>query len=270
MTLSPGERDFTVEAPDGVPIAVWVDGSGPPIVLVHGSFTDHTAWTIPIEVLSRHFTTYALDRRGFGASGDGDDYTIRQDFGDVAAAIDAVASRSGEPVVLWGHSYGANCAMGGADLSEAVSHLVLYEPSLGLQYPMGAIEAAEAALAAGDSEGVVARLLFEILEMTDQEIAGMKSSPRWPIILAGAHTVPREAREEQGWIYTAGQFDGIAAPALLLSGGDSSPAIVEATRRAADAIAGSRVQVLDGHGHFAHRTDPEMVVSVILDFVGVV
>jgi pimeloyl-ACP methyl ester carboxylesterase len=42
---------------------------------------------------------------------------------------------------------------------------------------------------------------------------------------------------------------------------------VSATRRAADAIADSRIHVLDGHGHFAHRTDPAMVVSLVMEFV---
>jgi hypothetical protein len=36
---------------------------------------------------------------------------------------------------------------------------------------------------------------------------------------------------------------------------------------AADAIPTSRIEVLEGHGHFAHRTDPEMVVEVIRRFV---
>ena len=34
--------EFTVRSPDGVELAVWVDGQGPPLVLVHGSIQDHT------------------------------------------------------------------------------------------------------------------------------------------------------------------------------------------------------------------------------------
>ncbi len=61
--------------------------------------------------------------------------------------IDAVAARTGGPVAVWGHSYGANCAMGGAALTANVHHLVLYEPSLAIPYPPGSIERIEAALA---------------------------------------------------------------------------------------------------------------------------
>lgn len=236
-------------------------------MLVHGSFGDHTAWTVPRGELNRHFTTFAMDRRGFGASGDGADYSIERDFDDVAAVVDAVAEREGEPVVLWGHSYGANCAMGGADISDNVSHLLLYEPSLGLTYPSGAIDAAEVALAEGDRETALVRMLGDGLDMSPDEIDALRSSPRWPNLVAGAHTGPRECRVEESWVYEPGRFDGIAAPTLVLAGSESPASLVETTRRAADAIPDARVRVLEGHGHFAHRADPELVVSVVREFV---
>lgn len=258
---------FAVRSIDGTPLRVWVGGTGPPIVLVHGSFTDHTAWAVPSTHLQKHFTTFAMDRRGFGASGDGSEYSIEREFEDVSTVVGAVAASSGRPVVLWGHSYGANCAMGGASLSSDVQHLILYEPSLGIAYPEGVIESAEVALAAGDRETAVTRMLFDVLGMSSAEIGAMRSSPRWPLILAGAHTAPRECRVEHGWEYGPGQFAGIQAPTLLLSGSESPDSVMAATRSAAEAIPDSRIHVLDGHGHFAHRTDPDMVVAVIRDFL---
>ena len=256
-----------VKSIDGTPLRVWVGGTGPPIVLVHGSFTDHTAWTVPSTHLQKHFTVFAMDRRGFGASGDESEYSIERDFEDVSVVVAAVAARTGQPVVLWGHSYGANCAMGGASLSTDVQHLILYEPSLGIAYPEGVIEEVEAALAAGDRETAVNRMLIDVLEMSTAEVDALKAGPRWPLILAGAHTAPRECRVEQSWEYLPGQFAGIQAPTLLLSGSESPDSVTSATRRAAGAIADSRIHVLEGYGHFAHRTHPEMVVSLIRDFI---
>src|SRR5262245_9997675 len=123
---------FDVRSADGTAIAVWVEGTGPALVMVHGSIADHTTFDSFVAVLRDEFTTYAIDRRGFGASGDATGYAIERDFEDVAAAVDAVAARTGGPIALWGHSYGANCAMGGATLTENIHHLVVYEPSLGL------------------------------------------------------------------------------------------------------------------------------------------
>lgn len=265
-TRGDSTNSFLVRSSDGTPLMVWVGGDGPPIVLVHGSFTDHTAWAVPVGELNKHFTTYAMDRRGFGGSGDGPGYSIEREFEDVAAVVDAVVARSGQSVVLWGHSYGANCCMGGANVSSGIHRLVLYEPSFGLTYPPGVIEEAEAAVASGNRERAVVGMLFDILEMSEEEIEDLRSSSRWPQLLAGAHTAPRECRVEQAWEYRRGHFDGVDAPTLLLSGGESPASIREATERAAGAIRNASIHVLSGHGHFAHRTDPAMVVSIIRGF----
>src|SRR2546426_657667 len=54
-----------VKSRDGTPIAYERAGSGPPLVLVHGSTSDHdTAYRYVIPMLERYFTVRALDRRG--------------------------------------------------------------------------------------------------------------------------------------------------------------------------------------------------------------
>jgi pimeloyl-ACP methyl ester carboxylesterase len=257
---------FDVHSADGNPIAVWVEGTGPPLVMVHGSIADHTTFEPFVAVLKEHVTTYCMDRRGFGASGDTADYAIERDFEDVAAVVAAVAARTGGPVGLWGHSYGANCAMGGAARSTNVSHLILYEPSLGLRYPPGSIAAVEAALDRGDHDAAIVTVLTDILEMTDVEIEALRASPLWPVRLAAAPTIPRECHAEEDWVYEPDQFQRIRAPTLMLTGSDSVPAVAEATSRAAAAIPNARIHVLDGHGHFAHKTDPAMVTSLVRQF----
>ena len=61
---------FGVRSADGTPLAVWTDGHGPPLVLGHGSMCDHTAFDPLAAELRDTMTTYSMDRRGFGASGD--------------------------------------------------------------------------------------------------------------------------------------------------------------------------------------------------------
>ena len=172
--------------------------------MVHGSIADHTTFEPFVAVLRDQLTTFSMDRRGFGASGDSAPYAIERDFEDVAAVVDAVAARTGGPVALWGHSYGANCAMGGAALSDNVSRLVLYEPSLGIPYPPGSIALIEAALARGDHDAAIIAVLVDILEMSADEIDDFRSSPLWPVRLAAAPTVARECHAEEDWVYRAG------------------------------------------------------------------
>jgi pimeloyl-ACP methyl ester carboxylesterase len=259
---------FDVRSPDGTPIAVWAGGDGPPLVLVHGGLNDHTTDRPFVAELRRTFTTFAMDRRGRGASGDAPAYAIEREFEDVAAVVDAVAARTGGAVSLWGHSYGADCAMGAATLSGNVAHLVLYEPGLGVTCSdevLAAIEAVDAAVAAGDLEGALLTALRDVVELTEDEVAFVRSGPAWPARLAAVPVLPREIRAEVDWVYGPGRFDGVTAATLLLAGADSPAAQQDATRRAAGAIRGARIRVLDGHGHIAHRTDPALVAGILAE-----
>jgi pimeloyl-ACP methyl ester carboxylesterase len=263
----PARPAFSVGAPDGTAIAVFAGGEGAPIVLVHGSLRAHRIFDPLIAPLRATMATFALDRRGFGSSGDASAYAIEREFEDVAAVVDEVARRTGSPVTLFGHSYGAGCAMGGATLTTSVSHLVLYEPGLGIQYPAGWIEAHERALAAGDAEGVIRAVLADILEMPDDEIEARRAGPQWAEYLTAASTVLREARTENDWTYAPGALAGISARTLVLVGTDTAPALMRSTLRAAAAIPDARIGILGGHGHLACLTDPEQVASRIAEFV---
>lgn len=257
---------FDVASPDGTSLAVWLDGAGPPLVLVHGAMSDHSTYDPLVRELRDHATTYAMDRRGHGASGDAPDYAIEREFEDIAAVVEAVAATTGEPVALWGFSYGADCAMGAATLTGNVHRLVLYEPGLGETYPPGSVEAVEAALARGDAEAAVVATLVQVVGLSEPEIDMLRASPVWPIRLAVAPTLPRELRAESGWVYRDGQFDAVTATVLVLAGSESPEAQQEATRHAATALPHARRRVLRGHAHLAHQTDPALVAEVVRRF----
>ena len=109
---------------DGTQIGYERSGAGSPLVLVHGGTADHTRWAPVLPALNRHFSVYAIDRRGRGASGDAAAYTLEREFEDVTAVIEAI----GGPVDLLGHSFGAVCALAAATRTPGVRRLVLYEP----------------------------------------------------------------------------------------------------------------------------------------------
>ncbi len=256
---------FDVRSSDGTSLAVWVGGDGPPLVLVHGSMCDHRRLDPLVAELRDGMTTFAMDRRGFGASADTDGYSIEREFEDVAAVVDAAAERAGGPVALWGHSYGAGCAMGAATLTGDIRELILYEPGLGLAYPPGSIQAIEEALAAGDREAAIF-VAFGALELTDDEREAMRSSPLWPVRLASAPTLPRECRTEEGWSYRPGQFDAVTARTMMLTGSETPAGLRDLAHRAAAAIPDTEMRVLEGHGHFAFHDEPAMVAAIIRRF----
>ena len=114
-----------VTSPDGTTVSYDKYGGGPPLVLVHGSFSDHvTNWQECKSLLERHFTVYAIARRGRGETTATEGHSVVDEVGDVVAVLKAI----GEPVFLLGHSYGAVCAIGAATAyPEGVRKLVLYE-----------------------------------------------------------------------------------------------------------------------------------------------
>ena len=257
---------WDVRTSDGGTIAVWIEGDGPPLVLVHGSISDHTAFDPLVAELRSAFTVFAMDRRGFGASPDGPGYSADREFSDVAMVVDAVGARTGESVVLFGHSWGASCALVAASLLPPLRALVLYEPSLGLRSPPGSLDRIEERLAAGDNEGAVIEVL-ESAGMTEDEIAERRAAPNWPDRVATAPTIAREGRIEEGWDWQPAQFASLGVRTLFLTGSETTPELAEATSFTAAAIPGSRVHVLAGHGHVAHRSDPAAVADVVKDWL---
>ncbi len=254
--------DFTVQSGD-VPIGVFVDGEGAPVVMVHGSIADHSIFDALVAELSPSIEVFRLDRRGFGVSGDAGDYTIEREYEDVAAVVDAVASRSGGPVAVFGHSYGANCALGGAISSNDVSHLVLYEPSLGLTYPSGCIESIEAAIERGDRDAALVAVLSTVLEMTPAEIEGYRQSPVWPDRVRSAHTVPRECRTEEERSFESTSWP-VRCPTVVMTGSATTRDLAAIARTAVAAIDGARLRVLDGHDHMAPRSSPTVVANELI------
>ncbi|HEU4321253.1 MAG TPA: alpha/beta hydrolase [Acidimicrobiia bacterium] len=256
-----------IQSRDGTLIAVWVRGQGPPIVLVHGSMSDHGYLEGLAVDLASSMTVYSVDRRGFGASEDGVAYALDREFEDVAAVVDRANRNHGTPATLFGHSFGAGVAMGAATLTEAVGHLVLYEPGLGLNYPEGCIEEIETAVATGDPDRALSIIYTEILQMSAAELVDRRASPSWAQQLGTAHTVAREARVEESWRYEPDRFAAVKAPTLFIAGAMSGPDIATATASALQAIPGARLTTLEEHGHSACRTDPALVATAIRRFV---
>lgn len=228
---------------DGTPIAYHRLGSGPPLLLVPGSgAANPIAWTNVIPTLLKHFTVYAVDRRGRGESGDSPTYTIEREFEDIAAVVEA----TGEPANLLGHSFGALCALEAALLTSSVRRLILYEPAFTLP-------------------GVT--LYQEVAQIPEDEIEQLKATPAWATRLATAHTLPREARAEDEYTFDGQRFRRLHVPTLLLAGSESPPFLQAAMRALDDSLPNSRIAILPGQQHLAMYTAPELFLETILPFL---
>jgi pimeloyl-ACP methyl ester carboxylesterase len=256
----------TVTSSDGTRIASFTGGSGPNLVLVHGTSANHTRWTTIQRRLEERFTVTAIDRRGRGDSGDAPDYAIEREFEDVVAVVGSLDP----PVLLFGHSFGALCALEAAVRSDRITGLVLYEPPIVCDdkslYSSGQIERLEALLEAGDREAVVTAFMDEIVGLTPRELEMVKSSPAWPGRIAAAHTIARECRAEEIYRLDARRASRISIPVLLLLGGDSPAFFGAANAMLEETLPYTRTVVMPGQQHVAMDTGPDLVVEALFDF----
>jgi pimeloyl-ACP methyl ester carboxylesterase len=260
----------TVASPDDTEIAYWTSGTGPPLVLVHGSgVSDHRRWEIAgvRAALAEETTVYAIDRRGRGESGDSPEYSLEKEVTDVVAVVEAI----GDPVTLLGHSYGANIALEASLRTDGIGRLVLYEPGIAVgDHELASPEVvAELNDLLEEGENEEALLLFcrEIAGLTPAEIDVFRTDPSWQDRVDGAHTLPREEQAIAEYEFRSGRFAGMTTPTLLLSGGESPRAYRDATAAVHEALPKSRIVTFEGHHHVAMQTAPERFVEEVLAFV---
>ncbi|MFL5675019.1 MAG: alpha/beta fold hydrolase [Chloroflexota bacterium] len=260
-----------VASRDSTPIAVFSDGSGPPVVLVHGATADHTTFRVVGPMLAASYTVHAIDRRGRGVSGDTAPYAIEREFEDVAAVADALARDSGTAVTVVGHSYGGRCALGAALLTSSIGRVVSYEgaptPSGTSYHPPGIEDRLRALLAAGDRDAALATFLSEVVGMPPADLDAYRADPIWAVRAAAASTILRELEAETDPAASLERLGAVRQPVLQILGGDSLRVFTDATAALDARLFDGRVAVIEGARHAAHHTHPEAFVGLIRGFV---
>ncbi|HWH23799.1 MAG TPA: alpha/beta fold hydrolase [Candidatus Limnocylindria bacterium] len=262
----PAGRSTFVTSADGTRIHVSTAGSGPPLVLVHGTAGNHARWLGLRPLLEARLTVHALDRRGRGASGDAADYDIAREFEDVAAVVDAVAAASDEPVAVYGHSFGGLCALAATGLTRRIDRLVLYEPPSTVDDGSQRLPLAQL-VAAGRREEALETFLRVEVGMSDDELAALREmSDWWQPRLAMIDTIVREYEADLAQALTTARLEDGAPPTLLLIGSDS-PADYRTELSALAQRYGWQLAALAGQAHIADISAPELVAEPLLNFV---
>ena len=244
-------------------------GSGPALVLVHGSVSTHTDWMPVARLLADRFTCFAMDRRGRAKSGEGiAPYSVEREYEDIAAVL-AAAAVAGPRPALAAHSYGAICALGTA-MRYPVPRLVLYEPP----FPVGGLIAGEnlppyvRAIQEGDPDKALALGLAAFPRMPAEAILTLRASRAWPQLRTLARSWIRELEVMDSLSPDLEQYRALSCPSMLLMGSVSPEhPMLDASRALARVLPGVRVEQLQGQGHGAMRKSPEMVARLIRDFL---
>jgi pimeloyl-ACP methyl ester carboxylesterase len=251
-----------ITTPAGITYSYEKSGSGPPLILVHGTLTTHmTAWMVVKPLFEPRFTTYAVARRGRGETTATEGHTIPDEAADLAALIDSI----GEPVFLLGHSYGAHVALAATPIRPGrVRRLVLYEPPL-TNISDDTFARLEQFGINKDYDAVVFEFMRDVIQMPGQELEMLKNSPFWPFLVADAQASLREWPVLMNYAFDAANFKSLDVPVLLLTGSES-PQENYATDALAAALPKARVEIFAGQGHGANFAAPQEFAEVVTNF----
>jgi len=244
----------TTTSGDGTTIAYTKLGSGPPLILVDGAFcyreNGPTSQLAPL--LAQHFTVFAYDRRGRGASGDTPAYAIEREVDDLRSLV----REAGGSAFAVGISSGGALALQAVALGVNLKGLVLYEPPfIGQDSNSPSFDRQKSRLdqfvAAGDRAGAVRFFMTDIYGATRLFVTVMPLIMRsaWKKNESVAHTLPYDLTLMEDWSVLRDRSRTVKIPTLVM-GGEKSPApLKDAVVTVASALPNARQMYLPGQDH---------------------
>jgi esterase len=226
---------------DGYPLSYAEAGSGPPLLMIHGTLGDQRSWGGQMEAFGagHHAMAVSLRHCWPGEWTDGGDFTIARHTADIAGFITALGEG---PVRLIGHSRGGHIAFRVAQHHpELIESLVLLEPggeldaTFGGEPPAGKQAGVFAKAAGLIGDGKTEEGLAVFAEHTGGPGAWAKrSEARKAVNRANARTLLGQ-QNEQRKPYSRSEAEGIRLRTLLAGGAQSQPqfaAILDALEQA--------------------------------------
>lgn len=255
----------TIESTDGTKLVAEVSGSGPPMVLVHGTTNDRGAWMFVQPLLAEHHQLWAYDRRGRGDSGDAEDYSFEREVDDVRAVL---AATGDDHPHLFGHSFGAICALEAARLEPGLASLTVYEPPLHGDRVADAARRTIDLLHAGRHEDAALVFLPEMAGLSEDEVAMVRSIPPvWTrIVDTAAATFERESKAIDSLVWDPDRYRSIKTPTLHVTGELTDVPVYLAHDELLAVMPHAEHAVIPGQRHVALSGDPGAIASAVVQF----
>ena len=262
---------------NGVQIFWEIHGDiGEPVVLVHGSWGDHTNWAPIVPTLSRSFRVISYDRRGHSRSERPESQgSVREDVADLAALLDFHGHSQAHII---GNSFGASIVLRlAAERPELFRSLIVHEPPLfsliaedpaaraALVTVQSRIAAVVDVLATGD----FARGAREFVETIAFGAGSWTALPQVirDTFTFNAPTWLDEVQDPEALSLDLGRLRNFAGPALLTTGEQSPPFFPLVVGRIAEVLPEAKRYTYAGAGHVPHLSHPEEYLDTVTSFI---
>jgi non-heme chloroperoxidase len=273
----------------GIPLYYEEAGNGEPVVLVHGTVCDYTAWKAQFDAFSASYRTIAYSRRYAHPNvrqGDVMDSTVPNNVEDLSTLIDGLGLGK---VHLLGHSYGGfiatffalnhpdklrsltlvNAAVAtmlvGKPTAPALISLLLRSPSVAIS-ARNLINATKATVKAVDSgdDTAASRIFLPALlnHRTDLPLR-----PSWfeSMVTRNARTL-RETTAPFPSV-TKAEVGRIKVPTMVIWGALSAPWDYRVSQVLSQSIPGSEAAVVPGTSHFFLMENASAANEKMLEFM---
>lgn len=259
-----------ITATDGTTIAFETYGSGPVVILVAGAMNDVSGLRPVARALaSRDVRAIVYDRRGRGASGDA---SVVDDLVPVAGAVerelddlDHLLARAGGRAAVLGHSSGGHLALLATTRRPGFVALAMVEPPFAPDgaptEPTTAQAESLAALVAQGRRADAVTSFQRSIGLGEAQIEQIRHAPFFPALEAMAGSLVYDAAVAGLHPDPAPLGARVSVPTTVMHGRDTWPGLVSAARRAAAAVAGAELRVVEGENH---AVAPDAVAAEVL------
>ena len=250
----------------GVELAYEAAGEGAPLVLVHGTASMRSIWDEVVELVSGSFRTIRYDRRGYGDSGEPEDYrrTSVEEHGDDLIAL--LRGLDVAPALLCGHSFGAmTCLDVVVREPSLVSGAVLVEPPMLWLSERGAEATSELRVAIEEGAarygpaGAIGAFVRVVCGPQTLDVVGRERAD-------AALEYPRGFGADLGavneWSVEPRALRAIETPVVMVAGTRSPAAYREPALALAEMIPGAELRQAES-GHLVPNEQPDVVAQAI-------
>jgi pimeloyl-ACP methyl ester carboxylesterase len=159
-------------------------------------------------------------------------------------------------------------AAGAAQRLDGLPRLVLYEPPMGAVLADGELIGRwDRLIQDGEDDAVLREFFREVAGYSDDQIDELALSPVWERRKRVLPTLPRELRAELAFRLDRDALGRLATPTLMLLGSDSPEWARRSTEAYSEALPHVELRILEGHGHGANTSGPELLAAEVARFL---